>query len=170
MQQKPVSHYMCGAIIAAAMIIFSILVYVLGYFGNQMVGYLSYLILLIGIIVSVRLYGNSVDNSASFGKLFSFGFKTTALVIVIVLAFNFLFFIIFPEAKEKFFEISRQQMAEKGNTEEQIEQGIAMIQKGFWVFIILGTIFMCGIVGLVAAVIGAAITKKNPQSPFQQQA
>jgi hypothetical protein len=60
-------------------------------------------------------------------------------------------------------------MLKQGNIPEaQIEQSLEMVKKFFWVGLIGGALFMNLVVGAIASLIGAGITKKIPQSPFQQ--
>lgn len=167
MEKKPVSHFMGGLITACVIIIYSIVLNFLDLGTNQTLGYISYVFLIGGIIYFITLYGKSVDHNASFGKLFTFGFKMTALITILMIAFLVIFFAVFPEFKEKFFEVAREAMVKQGkNTEEQIEMGMSFFKKFFWVIMIGGTIFGYMLAGAIASLIGAAVTKKNPQSPF----
>ena len=43
------------------------------------------------------------------------------------------------------------------------------MEKYFWVFAIGGTMLMFVIVGAIGSLIGAAVTKKRPINPFEQQ-
>jgi hypothetical protein len=168
-QKKPMSHFTTGLIIAAVLIIYSMILTFMDLTGNQALGYISLLLLLVGIIFFVTQYGKSVDHTASFGQLFSFGFKSTAIATIVVIAFQLIFFLIFPEYKEKILDISREAMLKQGNIPEaQIEQSLEMVKKFFWVGLIGGALFMNLVVGAIASLIGAGITKKIPQSPFQQ--
>ncbi|MBX2921519.1 MAG: DUF4199 domain-containing protein [Chitinophagaceae bacterium] len=170
MEKKPLSHITIGGIIGGIIIVYSMILNFMELTANKPLGYLMYAIILAGIIIAVNMYGKSVDHTASFGKLFVFGFKTTAVVTILVIAFQVVFFLIFPEYKEKFFEIAHEQMLKEGKAnEEQIEMGIQMVRKLFWVFIIGGTLFGFVMFGAISSIIGAAVTKKiPPQSPFQQ--
>jgi len=61
----------------------------------------------------------------------------------------------------------RKQMAEQGKmTEEMIDQTVEFMKKGFMTIIILSVIIYLLIAGVVSALIGAAVTKKNPVTPF----
>ncbi|MBX3254036.1 MAG: DUF4199 domain-containing protein [Chitinophagaceae bacterium] len=169
MEKKPLSHITMGGIIAGIIIVYSMIINFMELSANKTLGYLSYAFILGGIIVAVSLYGKSVDHTAGFGKLFVFGFKTTAVMTILFIAFQVVFFLIFPEYKEKFFEIAREQMLKEGKVnDEQVEMGIQMVRKLFWVFIIGGTLFGFVVSGAISSLIGAAVTKKIPQSPFQQ--
>jgi hypothetical protein len=61
-------------------------------------------------------------------------------------------------------------MEKSGNmSDEQIEQGIGLTRKFFYVFTIGVLIFAYMIVGTIASLIGAAVTKKQPRPPFENQ-
>ena len=65
-------------------------------------------------------------------------------------------------------EIARIKMMEDPKaTEDVVEKGLEFVRKGYWPFLIGGTIFGTLFFGLIASLAGAAITKKNPQTPFQ---
>jgi predicted membrane protein len=168
--KKSVSHFMAGLIIAAILIVYSMILTFMDLTGNQSLSYLSMVFLMTGIVFFVTQYGKAVDHTASFGQLFSYGFKATAIATLVVIAFQVIFFFIFPEYKEKIIDISREQMLKQGNVPEaQVEQALDMVRKFFWVGLIGGSMFFNLVSGAIASLIGAGITKKIPQSPFQQQ-
>ena len=79
-----------------------------------------------------------------------------------------IFFLVFPEYKEKIMEIARENMVKKGNlNEEQINQGMEMMKRFFWIGIVGGTLFFMLLIGLISSLIGAGIAKKSPNAPFQ---
>jgi len=167
MEKKPVSHFMGGLIVGFVIIIYSIILNFIGQGTNQALGYISYAFLVGGIIYFITLYGKSVDYNASFGKLFTFGFKMAAFITILMIAFQVIFFLVFPEFKEKIFEVAHDAMVKQGKSnEEQIEMGMSFVKKFFWIIVIGGTIFGFVLAGAIASLIGAAVTKKNPQSPF----
>jgi Protein of unknown function (DUF4199) len=169
-EKKPITHFVAGLIIASLLIIYSMFLTFMDLTGNQSLSYISMVILLAGIIFFVTQYGKSVDHTATFGQLFSYGFKTTAIATIVVIAFQIIFFLIFPEYKEKIIDISREQMLKQGNLPEaQIEQALEMVRKFFWVGLIGGSLFFNLVAGAIGSLIAAGITKKVPQSPFQQQ-
>ena len=65
-------------------------------------------------------------------------------------------------------ETARQRMEERNTPDDQIEKGIEMWQKMFWVFTIGGIILVYAIVGAIGSLIGAAVTKKKPVNPLDQ--
>ncbi len=168
MEKKPVTHFTAGIIIAAIMIVYSLILNFADLMGNQALGFVSYLILLAGIIYFVLQYAKSTDHTATFGKLFSFGFKSTAIATLTLLAFQIIFFLVFPEYKEKIMEVARENMVKQGKAnEEQIEQGMEMMKRFFWIMVVGGTLFFMLLIGLISSLIGAGIAKKSPNAPFQ---
>ncbi len=168
-QKKPISHFIAALVIAAILIVFTCVLYFTGNQLNNGLAWLSYIFIAAGLIVFINLYGKALNNQVTFGNLFSYGFKTTAFLALIMIAFTLIFFFIFPEIKEKMFEMTRQKMEEQGKmTDEQIEQGLQLWKKMFWVFIIGGIILVYAIVGAISSLIGAAITKKKSVNPLDQ--
>jgi Protein of unknown function (DUF4199) len=168
MEKKSITHITAGLIIAGILIVYSMILTFADLSGNRTLGFLSLLFLVLGLIYFILQYGKSVDHTATFGQLFSFGFKATAVTTIIVLAFQVLFFVIFPEYRDKMEEISREQMYKQGMTDQQVDQAIGFTKRFFWPFLIAGTLVSNLIVGAIGSLIGAGITKKKPQSPFQQ--
>ena len=166
--KKPLSHIAAGAIIGAALILYSMVLY----FTNTQqssAAWFSYLIMIIGLVFFINLYGKANNNHVSFGNLFAYGFKSTAFMTLIVIACTLLMFTILPEMKEKIFETARTNMEEKGKlTEEQIDKAIEMTRKFFYAFTIGGIVLVYAIFGAIGSVIGAAITKKRPYNPLEQ--
>jgi amino acid transporter len=136
----------------------------------QNLGYISYLVLFIGVIWSCINYGNQMNNSVTFGNVFAHGFKTSAVVTVISIIFTVIFFLIFPEIKDKVFEVAREEMDKQPQlTDDQRDMVIETTKKFFFPIAIGSILLMYLIIGLIASLIGAAMTKKNPPSPFENQ-
>ena len=169
MEKQITSHIVKGAILGGISILFSIIIYIFNLYTTQWLSWLSYAILVGGIIYGNILFANQNDNNVSFGNIFAHGFKTTAVVIVITVLYTVLSLFIFPDMVDKIIEISRTAMAKNPQmTDEMIEQGIAMTKKLFLPFAIAGAIFFTGFFGAIGSLIGAAVAKKNPVDPFKQ--
>jgi c-di-AMP phosphodiesterase-like protein len=167
MEKKSITHFTAGLISGGLLIVYSLILNFMDLMSNQALGSISYLILLVCIIVFILQYAKAQNNERTFGQLFTFGFKSTAIATLMVIAFQVIFFVVFPEYKEKFFDLAREGMVKQGQNEEQIEMGIGFMQRFFWVFIIGGSLFFLMLVGGIASLIGAAVAKKNPATPFQ---
>jgi hypothetical protein len=167
--KKPITHLVAGAILAAIMIVYSMVLHFAGLQQQGGLGWIAYLVMCIGIIIFISLYGKARNNQVTFGNLFAYGFKTTAVMTLIVIVFTVLFLIALPEVKEKIFEEARKGMEEQGKmSEDEIDKAIEMTKKFLWVFMIGGILLTYAILGAIASLIGAAITKKRPFNPLEQ--
>jgi magnesium-transporting ATPase (P-type) len=168
-ERKPISHLQAGLLISAILIVYSIALNFLGQAGNQSLATISYLIMIVGIIVFVRMHGSSMNNSLSFGDLFSYGFKTTAVLTIIFIGFLIVFNVIFPDLKEQAFEMARQKLEEDGKLDDdKIDQALEIGRKFFWIGIVGSTLIFFVILGAIGSLIGAAITPKDQINPLDQ--
>jgi len=170
MEKQITSHIIKGAILGGISILFSIIIYVFNLYTTQWLNWLSYAILIGGIIYGNVLFANQNDNNVTFGNIFAHGFKTTAVIIIITVIYTLLaLYVLFPDMVEKIIEMSRVEMEKNPKlTDEMIEQGITMTRKLFLPFAIAGAIFGTGFLGALGSLIGAAVAKKNPVDPFKQ--
>lgn len=167
-QKKPINHLVAGLIISGFLIVFSFIIYFTG-LQNSLVNWLQYAIIIGGLIIFINQYGKAKNYEASFGNLFSYGFKTTAFIALVFIAFTVIYFSANPDIKEKGLEMARQKMEEKGNlTPDQIDQKMSMARKFFWAFTIGGIMLIYAIVGAIGSLIGATLTKKQPVNPMNQ--
>ncbi len=103
-QKKPISHFIAALVIAGVLIIYSFFLYFTGNHLDTGLAWVSYIFMVAGLIVFINLYGKALNNRVTFGNLFSYGFKTTAFLTLIMIAFTIIFFLIFPDIKEKMIE------------------------------------------------------------------
>jgi AICAR transformylase/IMP cyclohydrolase PurH len=163
MDQTITSTTTKGLVIGLILIILALASYFANIEVSGPVQWIGYAVFIGGIIWSVYSYGKQMDYNSTFGKYFAHGFKVAALVTAIMIIYVVIFIILFPDFKEKAIDKARISMREKNNlTEEQMTQAIEMTRKFFMVFLIGGTLVGYLILGALAALIGAAITKKQP--------
>jgi hypothetical protein len=168
MKKQPISHLLAGAVIAGILILYSIFLLLSEQMANQKLSWFSYLMMVLALVYFVREHGKVNNHQLEFGQLFSYGFKATAFATILMLTFQVFFNMIFPEMKDKFIEIALEQMsADPRVTEEAMDVGIEIIKKTFWPLLIAGTLFGTMVVGLIGSLIGAAVSKKNPTTPFE---
>lgn len=163
MEQAVTTTSTKGLVIGLILVVIALATYFLDIKVNGPLQWLSYAIFIGGIIWSVMSYGKQLNYHSTFGNYFAHGFKVAALVTAIMIIYIIIFIVLFPEFKEKAIEEARKSMQEKNNaTEEQIQTGLAMTRKFFMVFMVGGTLLGYLIFGALAALIGAAVTKKDP--------
>jgi len=166
--KKPISHLIAGAIIGAIMVIFFMVLQFTGLGQTPGLQWLGYAVVIGGLVIFINMYGKAMNNQASFGNLFGYGFKVTAILTLVIIFCIVIFFLAFPDIKEKIFEVTRQKMEERNMPDDQIEKGLALWKKMFWVFTIGGTLLLYAIIGAIGSLIGAAVTKKKPVNPVDQ--
>jgi hypothetical protein len=171
METKIVQPWMKGLILSLITITFSIALYLTDLWQNKGLSYISYAIVLGGIIWSCMHYAQQMNGNVTFGNVFAHGFKVTATLIVITVLYTFLSVkFIFPEMTDKIVEVAAKEMEKNKNlTEEQINSALDMTKKFMMPFMIGGIILGYGIFGAISSAIGAGIAKKNPNpTPFEQ--
>ena len=133
--------------------------------------WVSTLVLVAAIIWACINYASQLKGDTTFGNCFAHGFKTSAVVACFLIIYTLIsIYFIFPETRDMALEQARKQMEEKGNIPEAtIDQALEMTKKFFLPFTIGGVLLGTLIVGAIASLIGAAIAKKNPSSPFDNQ-
>jgi hypothetical protein len=166
MQQKIISTTIKGFIIGLIMIAVSLVASFTGIQSNSSFQWVIYCIFLVGVIGSILQYGKQINYNSSFGNYFAHGFKVSALVTLMMIVFLVVFISVFPDFKEKAMEEARKSMATKNMSEEQVEKAMEMTRKSFMVFVIGFALLSYLLSGAIASLIGAAITKKDPQ-PLQ---
>jgi Protein of unknown function (DUF4199) len=171
METKIVQPWMKGLILSLITITFSIALYLTDLWQNKGLGYISYAIVLGGIIWSCIHYAQQMNGNVTFGNVFAHGFKVTATLIVITVLYTVLSVkLIFPEMTDKIIEVAAKEMEKNKNlTDEQVKSALDMTRKFMMPFMIGGTILGYGIFGAISSAIGAGIAKKNPNpTPFEQ--
>ncbi|HEV7622010.1 MAG TPA: DUF4199 domain-containing protein [Flavisolibacter sp.] len=169
MERKPITHITAGLLIAVIIVLFAIITNFLGMTQQKGLGMIQYILIIGGLIYFISQYGKANNYHKSFGDLFAFGFKTTAVYTCIFLVFIILFFALFPEIKEKSLQLAKEQMEASGKvTDDQIDKAMQISRKFFWVGLVGLTAFFLVIVGAIGSLLGAAVTKKEPINPLDQ--
>ena len=168
-EQKIMSHFIKGILISLIVIVLGIV----GYFaGISMESWFSWSvngILFIAIIIACIHYANQKDGYVTFGNVFSHGFKTSAIIALILVAYTLLSLtILFPDIKDKVLEMTQKGMEEKNQSDDQIETALGFMRKFFLVFAVFGAMIGTLLFGLVASLIGAAVANKKPINPLNQ--
>ena len=165
MEQPVTTTNTKGIIIGLILIVIAIAIYFANIDLNGPAKWISNVVFIFGIIWSVYNYGKQINYNSTFGNYFAHGFKVTAVVTAIMILYLVIFITIFPEFKEKAMEQAKAAMEKGGKmTSEQIQQGLTLTKKFFMVFAIGGTLIGYLIFGALASLVGAAITKKEPNT------
>ncbi|RZL26426.1 MAG: DUF4199 domain-containing protein [Pedobacter sp.] len=139
MEKKAISHFVAGIIIGLVLIVFFLAFYFTGNtFNKGPLSYLPTLIFMGALIYFIIQWANANNNNVTFGQCFKYGFKTTAIVAIIMTIFIAAFIFALPEYKEKFVEFMSSEMEKESSqiTDDQKEKALEMMEK----FIILKNI------------------------------
>jgi hypothetical protein len=165
MEQPVTSTVTKGLVISLILIVLALTIYFAGIEVNGPAQWIGYAIFIGGVIWSIYSYGKQVSYNSTFGNYFAHGFKVSATVTAIMILYIIIFIMLFPDFKEKAMEQARAGMRQKNNmTEEQMAQALEWTRKFFVVLLIAGTLIGYLILGALAALVGAAITKKQPNT------
>lgn len=163
MEQAVTSTTTKGLVIGLILVMLALVTYFTNIEVNGPAQWIGYAVFIGGVIWSVYSYGKQVEYNSTFGNYFAHGFKVAALVTAIMIIYIVIFIVLFPDFKEKALDKARVAMREKNNmTEEQMTQAMEWTKKFFMVFLIGATLLGYIIFGAIAALVGAAVTKKQP--------
>jgi hypothetical protein len=168
--RKPISHFIAGLTIAGILILISLL-FATGSGATPGLGkgIVNYVVLIGGTALFVYLYGKASGFGLRFGDLFSYGFKATAFATILFILFLVIVSLIYPQIRDEALKLVREEMEKQPNMrDEDIETGMALTRRFFWVFAIGTTAIGYAILGGLGALLGAAITPKHP-SPQSDQ-
>jgi hypothetical protein len=169
MEKKQTTAVTAGIILALILIVLALVTYFTGMYMQSWSQYIGFVIIVGGIIWAVTNHGKEKEYTETFGQLFSYGFKVTAVITCLMILYTLISGFVFPEIKEKIIEAARTQaLKNPGANEDAIEQGMNMFAKNYNLFIILGILFWYLLMGVISSLIGAAITKKQPKNSFDQ--
>ncbi len=161
-----------GVIISLAIIVLSLILFLLNLDQNKPLQFLSYAVLIAGIVLSQLNYRNKYSNGfIEYGQAFMVGMVTSLVLAIIVGVYTFIFFkFIDPGAMEEVMLQTEQQMLDRGMTDMEIEQGMklaSMFQTVGWVtiFALLGNF----IIGIIISLITSIFIKKE-NTNFEQPA
>ena len=170
MEEKVMTPAVKGIVISLVLILLSLVLYFTGESENTVLKWVQFFLFGGGIIWADIYYAQQLKGNVTFGNVFAHGFKTSAAITVIVLVYTFIFIkFISPELVDKVIIQARIKWEEAKLTSAQMQQAEDVTRKYFLPFAIGGVLFMYMVGGLIFSLIGAALSKKNPEvTPFTQ--
>ena len=152
-----------GVIIGIISILYSTAIMVSGEVGNQLLGYLVYVIIAIGVYLAMTDFKKENQGFLSYGQGLGLGALTCTIVGLISGFFTIAYMkFIDPTITEQMMKKAVEEMEKKGFPDDQIEKAMEyskMFMNPGVLFIVglIGTIF----IGFVLSLIIAAILKKD---------
>lgn len=172
MDNKVTSNVIKGLIIALVLVLMDVASTLGDFKFDKWYLFLPTIFMIGGIIWACITYANQMDNNVTFGNIFAHGFKTSAVIACMLFAYTLLaIFFLFPEMKEKALEQAITQFESQGNNmpEATKEKALKVTDKLFVPIEISRAVLGTLIVGVISSLIGAAVAKKKPVTPFDNQ-
>lgn len=167
MENKPSTAIVClgyGVIIALAIIVFSLILFLLNIVKGNGLEYLVYLILLGGLFLAQTNFRNKYQGGfIDYGKAFIIGMLISLFVAIIYGIYTFVFIkYIDPGAMEAAMAQVEQKLMDKGMSDMEIEQGMAIARKFQSVALAtFSTLFITFFIGLILSLITSIFVKKE---------
>ncbi|MBN1986071.1 MAG: DUF4199 domain-containing protein [Prolixibacteraceae bacterium] len=175
MEQKSASVWkssiMSGIYLAIVLILLSVIFYVTGNPFSKLAQWLTYAILIAGVVLAQVNYKKALGGTMTYGQALAVGLLTVIFSSIISSIYTYLLYsVIDPSLQEQMRLYTEEQIVKKGNvSEEQMEMALEMATK----FQTPGMMAVFGIFGgaiggLVISLITAIFTQKKPQDDFTE--
>ena len=170
-QSNSVNHMAMsyGLYMGLALILNSVIFYVMGSPFSQISGYISWAIIIAGIALAMRTHKeNNSEVGVTYGQALGLGTLQSLFAAIILAFFSFVLFkLVDKTLMDKFFTFSEEQYTRSGMSENQVDTMMTMIKKMMTPFTyslgqILGVTFM----GFIFSLILAIFFKKPSTDPF----
>ena len=158
-----------GAYVTAVLIVLSLVFYVLDLYGQTWTGYISYGVLLIGVVIASYHYrDNHMGGSITYGKSFMTGFLTALFAAIGVGIFSFIFISLMPpEFIQNMLDQAEEKMLENNPelTDEQIDMAMGMTKKFMNPGMMAGMAFLAyTFFGVIFSLLASIFIKKEDDS------
>lgn len=162
-----------GLILGLALVIYTLLLYFLDQTFNTSLGYVSYLIIIIGLVLGIKSFRDDARGGImSYGQGVGAGTVIGLYAGIIGAIFTYLLYtVIDPDLMGKLLTFTEEKLIETGRVPEEMMDQTMEFQKKLmapWIMSIsavIGTVFFGVVVSLIAS-----IFLKKEGNPFQQEA
>lgn len=163
MEKKPVSNIIKGLIIAAILIVLDLMGSASFLKNAAWYAYLPMMVLVLASIINVIHYCSELKGNVKFGDAFAFGFKTAAIVALVMVLYTFISLkYIHPDYKEKTYELALKGFQQQPNImpDEAKTQAKAYADNYIMTSVSLALMSTL-VVSAVGSAIGAAVAKRK---------
>jgi len=154
-----------GVMLGLALVVYSVILFILDLWMNPWVGLLSFAFYIAGIVYVTKVYRTALGGFISFKDAFLIGFVTVVVSSLITTVYNYLFYtVINPDAIEQILNYSMEMMEKFNLPEEAMEEAMKKVKAETTIGSTVSKSFIYGIIGgAVISLITAAAMKKNPE-------
>ena len=170
-QSNSVNHMAMsyGLYMGLALILNSVIFYVMGSPFSQISSYISWAIIIAGIALAMRTYrDNNTEAGVTYGRALRLGTLQSLFASLILAFFTFVLFQLVDKTLiDKFFSFMEGQLLSKGTPENQIDAIMSFYKKIMTpLSFSLGQILTVTFMGFIFSLILAIFFKKQPTDPF----
>ncbi|GAB2619401.1 hypothetical protein GCM10027035_14530 [Emticicia sediminis] len=158
-----------GIISAIMIIIYTVALYITGYFKTPSLSWIPFILLLIGIVMSLREFKLMNNNFLGFSEGLGLGTLTSAVCGLAASIFNYIY-ITFIDTTiiQQMREMQIEQLEQQGLSSEQIDQAMEIATR----FATPGLTFLFSIIGYIlfgfvfSLIVSAIIKNSKPEMEF----
>jgi hypothetical protein len=153
-----------GLYLGIAVVLYSVILYVTGQTQNKTLGYFSFLIYVIGIVlVQINYRNRDLHGSITYGQAVGFGVAVMLFAGIIASLYNLIIFKIDPGLIEQIKAVQEEAMLKKGMSQDQVDAAMSITSKMMspgWISIsgLLGSV----IIGTLISLITSIFVKRPP--------
>jgi hypothetical protein len=155
-----------GLITAILIIIYTVVLYITALFKNPSLSWISFLLLLLGVVMALREFKSLNNGYMSFSEGLGVGTLMSAVTGLLGSIFSFIYTnFIDTTIMQQMSDLQREQMESRGLSSEQIDQAMEMAAK----FTSPSIIFLFGIIGYVffgfifSLIVSAIVKHSKPE-------
>jgi hypothetical protein len=153
-----------GLYLGIAVTLYSVILYVAGQTQNKGLGYVSFLLYVVGVVlIQIKYRDKDLNGVISYGQALGFGVAVMLFAGIITALYNIIIFNIDPGLIEQIKSIQEEAMQKKGMSDEQIEAGMAIASKMMSPGIIaISGLFVSVFFGTIISLLSAIFVKRQP--------
>lgn len=157
-----------GLYLGLALIVYSLLLYLASLNLNTAMNSLIYLIIAVGLFVSVKHYRDGANEGLlTFGEGMKLGIMISVFAGFLSGVFSYVLHLIDPTMIDQLIQFQQQAMLEKGVPEDQVAQMEDMMRKmSNPLIMVISSLFSMALIGSIISLVVSAILKKKPANPF----
>lgn len=129
---------------------------------NTAVKYIGFVVFIAFLILAQKEQRDKQGGFVTFGESFTAGMLYSIVSAVLISIFTYLYYaFLSPQMFEKILDATKAGLVEKGTSSDQIDKTMGFMTKYGTLFSAVGALFLIAIFGIIIALIGAAILKKE---------
>jgi len=152
-----------GLYLGIVITLYSVILYVAGQNANKSLGYISFLLYAIGIVlVQVYYRDHELNGSISYGQAVGFGVAVMLCAGIITALYSIIIYKIDPSLIEQIKAMTEEQYLKSGMSEDQVETTMSVASKLMTPGILaISGLFSSVLVGTIISLISSIFVKKQ---------